>query len=42
MPRAEAKDTLVASDGLGNTVFAPETARETPQGRSTYAHVPGE
>ena len=41
-PPAEPQGALVARDGLGGVIFTPETASDTPTGRSTFAHVPAE
>ncbi len=41
-PPTDPQGALVARDGLGGVIFTPETASDTPTGRSTFAHVPGE
>jgi hypothetical protein len=34
--------SLAASDGLGRSIFTPDTALDTTVGRSTFANVPTE
>jgi hypothetical protein len=40
MRQTDPQGALVASDGLGRTVFTPDAAVDTTHGRSTFAHVP--
>ena len=38
----EPQGAMVARDGLGTVIFTPDTAPDAPNGRSTFAHVPGQ
>jgi hypothetical protein len=40
--QSEPTGALVAGDGLGHTIFTPDTSTDRTHGRSTFATVPTE